>query len=154
MAFKGTVVCLLLISSIQFGVKQGLCQTPVQELKDLPVQLGTIRIQVKEFEAAPFPIRVLEVQVEITNPSQKLTVGPDLVKVTIIPKEIRFPSQGPKGDFSPPPEEVALTQPLLPRMVRILTFGFPLPKEKLESISFEVQINAPAGEKKTATFTF
>jgi hypothetical protein len=38
--------------------------------------------------------------------------------------------------------------------VRVMIVGFPVPKEKPESISFEVQLNPPEGEKKTATYTF
>ncbi len=154
MAFKRVASCFLVIFSILLGGKEGLPQSSSQQPKDLPVQLESIRFQVKEFEATPSPIKILEVQVEIANQSQKVTVAPNVLKVTIVPKEIIFSSEGPKGDFAPPQEEVALTQPLLPRMVRILTFGFPLPKERLESISFEIQINAPEGEKKTATFRF
>jgi hypothetical protein len=43
---------------------------------------------------------------------------------------------------------------LPPGGVRIVIIGFPLPKEKLESISFEVQINPPEGHKRTATYNF
>ncbi len=47
-----------------------------------------------------------------------------------------------------------LTYPLPPMAVRVMIVGFPVPKEKPESISFEVQINPPEGEKKTATYSF
>jgi len=38
--------------------------------------------------------------------------------------------------------------PLPPSMGRIVVFGFSLPPHKIESITFEIQINPPEGDKK------
>ena len=135
------------------GGREGLSQTS-NAGKDLPVQIGPIEFKIREIEATPSPIRMLELQVEVINRSNKTTLPPNAVKIVAVPKTVQFTSAGPTGNFAPPPEEVTLTLPFPPRSSQIGIIGFALPKEKLESISFEIQINPPEGEKKTATFNF
>jgi hypothetical protein len=151
---KNIIPCFLFLFSIAFAAPVALSQVPGTGERALPVWIGTIVFQVREYEATPSPIQVLEVQIEIFNRSQKVTVPPNTVKVVAAPKEIKFPPSGPPNPFAPPPEEVMLTYPLPPMAVRVMIVGFPIPKEKPESISFEVQINPPEGEIKTATYTF
>jgi hypothetical protein len=146
--------CFLFLLSIAFAAPEALSQAPVPGERALPLKIGTIAFQVREYEATPSPIQVLEVQIEIFNRSQKITVPPNTIKVVVASKEIKFPPPGPATPFAPPPEEVMLTYPLPPMTVRVMIVGFPVPKEKPESISFEVQINPPEGEKKTATYNF
>ncbi len=154
MNVRKVILFLIVISSIAIGATLARAQSSEQKTTDFSVQLGTIGFEIRKFEAAPSPVQILELQIEISNPSQKATVPPNAVKVIVLPKAIKFSAEGAQGNFAPPREEVTLTQPLLPRMARTLTIGFQLPKEKLESISFEIQINPPQGETKTATFDF
>jgi hypothetical protein len=65
----------------------------------------------------------------------------------VAPKEIKLSSEQ-KDGFSLSTEEATLTAPISPGASRLLIIGFQIPKEKLESIVFEVQINPPNGEKK------
>ena len=153
-SLRKIIPCFLFLLSIAFSAPEAHSQVPGTGERALPVQIGTIVFQVREYEASPSPIQVLEVQIEIFNRSQKVTVPPNTVKVVAAPKEIKFPPSGPANPFAPPPEEVMLTYPLPPMAVRVMIVGFPVPKEKPESISFEVQINPPEGEKKTATYNF
>jgi hypothetical protein len=99
-------------------------------------------------------MKILEVQIEILNRSRAETVPPNVIKVTVVPKEIRFLPSTPPTEFAPPPEEVMLTYPIPPSAARVIIIGFPLPKENLQTISLEVQVNPPEGEKKTVTFNF
>jgi len=153
-SLKKIIPCFLFLFSIAFAAPEALSQVPGTGEKALPVQIGTIVFQIREFEATPSPIQILEVQIEIFNRSQKVTVPPNTIKVVTAPREIKFPPSGPANPFAPPPEEVMLTYPLPPMAARVIIVGFPVPKEKPESISFEVQINPPEGEKKTVTYNF
>ena len=153
-SLKKVTSCFLFLFSIAFAVPEALSQISGTGEKALPVRIGAIVFQVREFEATPSPIQMLEVQIEIINRSQKVTVPPNTIKVVAAPKEIKFPPSAPANPFAPPQEEVMLTYPLPPMAVRVMIVGFPVPKEKPESISFEVQINPPEGEKNTATYTF
>jgi len=143
---------LLLLWSFTGG-REGLSQTSPGE-KDLPVQIGSIEFKIREIEATPSPIRMLELQIEIINRSSQTTLPPNAVKIVAVPKTVQFLSAGLVRDFAPLPEEVTLLLPFPPRSSQIAMIGFALPKEKLESISFEIEINPPEGEKKTATFNF
>ena len=152
--FKRLAPFLLFLFPIAFWAPEALSQVSGTGEKALPVRIGAIVFQVREFEATPSPIQILEVQIEIINRSQKVTVPPNTIKLVAAPKEITFPPSRPANPFAPSPEEVMLTYPLPPMAVRIMIVGFPVPKEKPESISFEVQINPPEGEKKTVTYNF
>jgi hypothetical protein len=144
---------LIFFCSIDFQGQEGFSQTSTPLGQDLP-KMGGIDFRIKEFAATPSSIKMLEIQIEIINPSLKETVPPNTIKIIAIPKEVQFSSSGSPITFNPPPEETVLTLPMPPRAVRIVMMGFSLPQEKLEAISFEVQINPPDGEKKTATFHF
>jgi hypothetical protein len=109
--------------------------------------LGNITFYIREIEAKPSPLTILEVQVEIMNRSRRSTVLPNSVKATVAPKEIKFSSEQ-KDGFSLSTEEATLTAPISPGGSRLLIIGYQIPKERLESIVFEVQINPPDGEKK------
>jgi hypothetical protein len=153
-SLKNIIPCFLILFSIASAAPEALSQVSGTGEKTLPVQIGTIVFQVREFEATPSPIKILEVQIEIFNRSRKVTVPPNTIKVVAAPKEIKFSPSSPATPFAPPPEEIMLTYPLPPMAVRVMIVGFPVPKEKPESISFEVQINPPEGEKKTVTYNF
>jgi hypothetical protein len=67
----------------------------------------------------------------------------------MVPREMQYPGGSPAAGFNPSQEETILTVPLLPNTGRILIFGFSLPEKIPESITFEIQVNPPEGEKKT-----
>jgi hypothetical protein len=148
------VLALFFLSLLHLGGQDVYCQTSGSVGKNLPVRIGAIDFRIKEFEATPSSIRMLEVQIEVVNESEKVTIPPNAVKIVATPKEIESSSPGSKGDFAPPPGEMTLTLSLPPRGIRIGIIGFSLPQEKLQAISFEIQINPPEGEKKTVTFHF
>ena len=145
---------LLLLCVIYFRAEEAYSQASVDTAKDLPVKIGAIDFRIKEVETTPSPIRMLEVYIEVVSQSEKLTLPPNAIKIVAIPKLIQFSSPNPAGDFNPPPEEVTLTLPLPPRGINIGIIGFSLPQEKLDAISFEIQINPPEGERKEVTFRF
>jgi hypothetical protein len=69
--------------------------------------------------------------------------------VIVVPKEIKYPESASRSEFSLPQGETALNVPLAPSTGRVLIIGFQLPEKRLESITFEIQVNPPDGEKKT-----
>lgn len=117
-----------------------------------PIRLENVSFRVREIESTPAPFRMLEVQVEVLNQSQQFVAPPNSIKVVVVPKEVRFSETVSAGKFAPPPGEVTLNAPLPPKARQVFIVGFSLPKEKLESITFEVQINPPEGEMKTVTW--
>jgi hypothetical protein len=66
----------------------------------------------------------------------------------VTPKEIKFPEGTPVTEFALNPEEVTLDLPLPPSTGRVSIIGYSLLEKKPESITFEIQVNPPDGEKK------
>ena len=144
-------ICFLfMISQWYLGIAETLSQPLTKEEKGPQIKLGEVTFQIREFKSAPSTLTLLDVRIEIRNQSRKSAALPHSIKVVVIPKEIEYSGSGPKPakDFSLYPEEVVLDTPLPPLTFRLLTVGFSLPKEKPESVTFEVQINPPEGEKK------
>ena len=141
--FYAVLLLLLLFSSSPSHI---LSQPPPREEIHRGT-LGNITFYTREIDAKPSLFTILEVQVEIMNRSRNSTLLPNSVKAMVAPKEIKFSSEQ-KDGFSPSPEETTLTAPISPGGSRLLIIGFMIPKERLESIVFEVQINPPEGEKK------
>jgi hypothetical protein len=121
---------------------------PIEE-KVPEISFGEITFWVREFEPTTSPLKMLEIHAEIFNKSRRIAAPPNSIKIIVIPREVRFPEQSPSTEFNPTQEETTLTVPLPPNTGRILIFGFSLPETKPESITFEIQINPPDGEKKT-----
>jgi hypothetical protein len=113
------------------------------------IKLGEVTFFVREFESTTSPLKMLEVHVEIFNRSQRSAAPPNSIKVVVVPKEIKYPEEASVTEFKPTQEETTLTVPLPPNSGRLLIFGFSLPEKKPESVTFEIQINPPDGEKKT-----
>ena len=111
------------------------------------IKLGKITFQTREFESAVPPLKMLEVQVEILNESRKIAVPANSIRVVVVPKEIKFPEGMSGGEFNPAQEEITVPAPLPPNTGRMVVFGFSLPEKKPESVTLEVQINPPDGEK-------
>jgi len=119
----------------------------VEEKAD--IRFGKITFQTRDFESSTPPLRMLEVQVEILNKSRRITAPPNSIRVVVVPKEIKFPEGTSAAEFNPTQEEITIAVPLSPNTGRMVIFGFSLPETKPESITFEIQMNPPDGEKKT-----
>jgi hypothetical protein len=148
---KKTIAGLSIMTlMVIMGAEEGLPQpSPKEEIAR--GTLGNITFYIREIEAKPSPLTILEVQVEIVNRSPRSTVLPNSVKAVVAPKEIEFSSEQ-KDGFSLSTEEGTLTAPISPGGSRLLIIGFQIPPERLESIIFEVQINPPDGEKKVVAW--
>jgi hypothetical protein len=152
--FKITILSF----SIQFflfslGMGVALSQIkPKMEEKGPQIHMGGVAFQVREIETTLSPIKMVEVHVEIVNRSQQFAAPPNSIKVVLAPKDVKFPTATPVSGFNPVPEEITLDFPLSPRTGRVVMFGLSLPEIKPESITFEIQINPPDGEKKTVTW--
>ena len=149
--FISYLYVLLFLSLV--GVHLGLSQPPSQEESQLEIRLGEIHHKIREIESTPSPLKLLEFHVEIINRSQKKTAPPNSIKVAIVQKEVKYSNTRPVEEFSPPPQETILQPSLSPMTGRVLIIGYPIPKERVESLTFEVQINPPEGEKKTISIS-
>ncbi|MEI9477007.1 MAG: hypothetical protein WCO26_10580 [Deltaproteobacteria bacterium] len=141
-----------LILSFLPGTAQVFSQSAQQEETAPQVRLEDVNFRVREIGSTPSPLTLIEVHVSVFNPSQKVAVPPNSIKLAIVPKEVTFLAPPPKDGPDLQPEVTTLNFPLAPRTGRILITAFSIPKEGVESITFEIQINPPQGEKKTATW--
>jgi hypothetical protein len=152
-SFKKTSFYLfILILLFSWSVEKGLSQPVPKEEGPPQIRIENVSFRVRVIESTTSPLKILEVHVEILNRSQQLTAPPDSIKAVVVPKEVRSSETVSAGIFAPPSGEVTLNLPLPPRTQQTLIIGFSLPKEKLEAITFEVQINPPEGEKKIVTW--
>ena len=150
--YKKTIFFLtILISLFFFWVGAGLSQPASEAEKGPEIKLGEVTVKIREFDSTP-PLKILELQIEILNRSQQSVAPPNSIKVVVTPKEIKFSSTKSTSEFTPTPEETTLSLPLPPRTGREIIIGYPFQTESPESITFEVQINPPEGEKKTVTW--
>ena len=113
------------------------------------IRLGETRFQTREIESPPSQLKMLEIHIEVINHSRTSPAPPNFIKVVVTPKEVKFSEGTPVTEFALNPEEVILNLPLPRSTGPVLIIGFSLLETKLESITFEVQINPPDGEKKT-----
>jgi hypothetical protein len=126
-----------------------LSQAGAEEETAPEIRLGEITFWVREFQSTPSPIRMLEIHIEVFNRSRLSTAPPNSIKVVVTQKEAKFPEGTPVTEFASSLQEVTLDLPLSPSTGRIFMIGFSLPETKPESITFEIQVNPPDGEKKT-----
>ena len=143
----------LLILLFLLGMKEGLSQPLFQEEKEPQIRLRNVAFQIRDIESDSLPLKMLEVHIEIFNRSQRLAAPRNSIKVAVVPKEIKYKDTNVVAEMALFPEEATLNAALPPRTGRVMTIGFSMPEEKLESITFEIQINPPEGEKKTVTWT-
>jgi hypothetical protein len=125
-----------------------LSQPRAEEEKVPEIRLGEITFSVREFQSTSSQLRMLEIHIEVFNRSRTSTAPPNSIKVVVTQKEAKFPEGTRVTEFASGPQEVTLDLPLPPSTGRILMIGFSLPETKPESITFEIQINPPDGEKK------
>ena len=144
------LLILILLSS--WGVEKGLSQPTPKEEGLSQIRLENVTFRVREIESTPSPVRFLEVHVEILNRNQQFVAPSNSIQAIVVPKEVRFSESASSSTFIPPSGEVTLNVPLPPKTRQALIVGFSLPKERLESITFEVQIIPPDGEKKEVTW--
>jgi len=145
--------CLsLLIFLFLLGIEAGLSQSLFQEEKEPEIGLKNVTFQIREIESTPSPLRMLEAHIEILNRSQRLVAPPNSIKVVVVPKEAKYKGINGTAELALFPGEAILDFPLPPRTGRVLVIGFSMPEEKPESITFEIQINPPDGEKKMVTW--
>jgi hypothetical protein len=142
---------ILLIFLLFLSMGVGLSQTQLEVEKVPEIKLGEITVKIREFKSIPSSPKLLEVQVEVLNQSQQTVVPPNSIKVAVTLKEVKFPSTKSTSEFTSTPEEIMLNFPLPPKTGRWVTIGYTFHDEAPESITFEVQINPPEGEKKTVT---
>jgi len=141
---------LIFLQCLVTGV--GFSQPKAVEESGPDIRLGEIRFQVREFPSTPSPLKMLEINIEIHNKSRQTTASPNSIKLVLVPIETKYPEGAPGTKFDPGQQETTLSVPLPPNTGRILTIGFSLPEKIPESMTFEIQINPPEGEKKTATW--
>jgi len=124
-------------------------QLGAEEEKGPEIRLGEIAFSLREFQSTPSQLRMLEIHIEVFNRSRASTAPPNSIKVVVTQKEAKFPEGTSVTEFAPTPQEVTLGLPLPPSTGRVFIIGFSLLEAKPESITFEVQVNPPDGEKKT-----
>jgi hypothetical protein len=123
--------------------------------KEEPViKLGEVTFRVREIESTPSAIKILEFYIEVLNRSRMATAPPNSIKVVVSQKEVIYAGPKPAEEFAPAPQEAVPSIPLPPLTGRVLIFGIPLPKEKVESITFDIHLNPPEGEKKNLSIIF
>jgi len=118
--------------------------------KGTDIRLGETRFQTREIGSPPSQLKMLEIHIEVINRSRTSPMPPNSIKVVVNPKEVKFSEGTPVTEFALNPEEVTLNFPLPPSSGRVLIIGYSLLEAKPESITFEIQINPPDGEKKIA----
>jgi hypothetical protein len=143
----------LLLFFFILGLGNALSQSASSQEPGPQIRLGDVTFKVREVPSTPSALRMLEIYIEVLNRGQK-PVPANTIKVALTTREVKFSSENPGEPFAPPVEETALSVPLLPRSGRLQMFGIEIPKGKPESITFEVQLNPPDGEKKTVSFNF
>jgi hypothetical protein len=142
--YSSILIFLLFLAT---GVVSPQPKTVVEQGPD--IRLGETRFQVRELGSPPSQVKMLEIQIEVLNRSTRSTAPPNSIKVLVIPKEVKFSEGTPVTEFALNPEEVTLNLPLPPSTGRVLIIGYSLLETKPESITFEIQVNPPDGEKKT-----
>ena len=142
---------LIFLQFLVTGV--GFSQPKAIEESGPDIKLGEIRFQAREFSPASSPIKMLmlEIQIEVLNRS-RTTAPANSIKLFLVPTETKYPEGAPRAEFNPGQQETTVSVPLPPGEGQIMTFGFLLPEKIPESITFEVQVNPPEGEKKTVTW--
>jgi hypothetical protein len=141
----------ILISLFFLEGEKGLSQSESEVEKGPIIKLGEITVKIREFNSTP-PLKLLEIQIEVLNQSQQTVAPPNSIKLAVTPKETKSLSTKSANEFPLTPQESILNFPLSPKSGRVMIIGYPFREEALESITFDVQINPPEGEKKTVTW--
>lgn len=127
------------------------CISQIKQKVDI-IRFGEIGFKLREIESIPSKIKFLEIHIEILNLSQKITLPENSIKLAIAPKMIEYKNDFSGSEWQIKEEERFLDFPLPPSTGRIVVFGFSLPEKVPQTITFEIQINPPHGEKKIITW--
>ncbi len=146
---KIALYLFIVIFSSFLVTENGFPQPKPKAERGPEIRLGEIRFQTREAGSPPSQPTMLEIQIEVINRSRTSPAPPNSIKVVVTPKEVKFPEGTSITEFALHPEEVILNLPLPPSTGRVLIIGYSLPETKPESITFEIQMNPPDGEKKT-----
>jgi hypothetical protein len=138
----------ILFSSLFLILGEVYSQPKPSEETGPEIKLGDVTFLVREFGSTSSPIKMLEIHVEIFNKSRRIPAAPGSINLIVVPKEIKYPESASGSEFSLPREEAALNVSLAPNAGRVLIIGFQLPEKRPQSITFEIQVNPPDGEKK------
>ncbi len=150
---KKIALYLFVVVFSSFLVTENVFPQPKPKAERGPeIRLGEIRFQTRDIGSPPSQLKMLEINVEVINRSRTSPAPPNSIKVVVTPKEVKFPEGTSVTEFTLNPEEVILNLPLPPSTGRVLIIGYSLPETKPESITFEIQMNPPDGEKKTVTW--
>ena len=150
---KKIALFLLILIHLSFvGIGKSTSQPLTKE--EPIIKLGEVTFKVREIEATPSNIKILEFYIEVLNRSRLAAAPPDSIKIVVSQKEVVYADPKPAEEFAPVPQEAVLSIPLPPLTGRVLIFGVPLPKEKVESITFDIHLNPPEGEKKNLSIIF
>jgi hypothetical protein len=141
---------LILLFALSHG--ESLSQSVVKDEKGPHINLGKINFKIREIESTPSPLKLLELHIEILNKGRQSVAPSNSIRVAVVPKEVKFAPNKSGGDLGLTSEETTLNLSIPPGTGRVLIIGFTIPKEGIESITFEVQINPPEGDKKTVSF--
>jgi hypothetical protein len=144
---RSTALVLLLLLATG-----NLSQSTAAEEKGPEIIVKGISFLVREIPSTPSPLKILETHVEVYNKSREATAPANSIKLVLVPIESKYAEGDPGSKFDPGVQETTIAVPLPPVTGRIMTFGFSLPEKLPESMTFEIQINPPEGEKKTATW--
>jgi hypothetical protein len=131
-----------------FPLGQVFCQPAQREAATDRMRIDDVNFRFREVES----VRLLEVHVKVFNPSQKVTIPANSIRLALIAREVSYSGTLPQEGLDLPPETTPLHHALPPKTGCILITAFSLPNEKVESITFEIQINPAEGEKKTVTW--
>jgi hypothetical protein len=143
----------LLVASLFFVAEEGRSQPASTEAGKPQIELGGVTFRTREIESKPDPMKMLEIHIEVLNRSREVTAPAHSTKVVVTPTETRFSAGKPADASDPPIQEIAVNVELPPGGGRAVLVGFSLPKENLTSITFEIQVNPPEGNKKTITWS-
>jgi len=147
---KRIIIYAFVLTSLLFlGMGEVYSQAKSKVEKPPEIKFGQINFQIRELGPPPSQQRMLEIQIEILNRSIRSTIPPNSIKVVVTPKEVKFQEGTPVTELVLSQEEVILNLPLAPSTGRVLIIGYSLLEAKPESITFEIQVNPPDGEKKT-----
>jgi hypothetical protein len=141
---------VVLLQSLVMGV--GFSQSKIAEEKGPEISVKEISFLVRELPSTPSLLKVLEIHVEIYNKSRQATAPANSIKLVLVPVESKYAEGTSRSKFDLGQQETTVTVPLPPATGRIMTFGFSLPEKIPESVTFDIQVNPPEGEKKTATW--
>jgi hypothetical protein len=135
-----------------FLVTIGLSQSKAAEEKGPEISLKGISFLIRELPSTPSSLKMLEIHIEIYNKSRQATAPANSIKLVLVPRETKYREEAPGTEFDPGQQETTISVPMPPASGFILTFGFSLPERIPESMTFEVQVDPPEGEKKTVTW--